>query len=260
MRIVVVGGSGLVGSRLVASLVAANHDALDASPSSGVNTLSGEGLAAALEGADVVVDVTNSPSFEDAAVMDFFKTSTTNVLSAEAKAATKHHIVLGVVGTDRLTQSGYFRAKLEQERLINESPIPFTIVRATQFFEFLAGIADAATTGTTVRLPPACFQPIAVDEVVRQLHDVVESVPLNAILEVGGPEPLRIDELVREFLESRKDQRVVVADTNATYFGARLSDYTLVPSAGARLSKVHFDEWLVTDRETGARSAASIAK
>ena len=244
MKIVVIGGSGLIGSKLVAELAAQGHEAVAASPNSGVNTVTGEGLAGALEGAQVVVDVSNSPSFEDAAVMEFFETSTRNLLSHEAAAGVGHHVALSVVGTGRLTGSGYFRAKLAQERLIKESPIPHSIVHATQFFEFVKGIADAATEGDKVRLPHALVQPVAADDVARAVGGVAAGWPLNGTVELGGPERFHFVELVRRGLGARDDPREVVADPRALYFGAELSEMTLVPGDDAQLGETRFDDWL----------------
>ena len=244
MKIVVIGGTGLIGSKLVANLVAQGHDAVPASPDTGVNTLTGEGLAEALTGADVVVDVSNSPSCEDTAVLEFFETSTRNILDAEAAAGVGHHVALSVVGTERLAESGYLRAKIAQEKLIKNSSIPYTIVHATQFFEFATRIADEATDGDTVRVPPVLIQPMAADDVAAAVCDVTLAAPLNTTIEIAGPEPLRFEDFVRQGLRSAGDQRVVVADPQARYFGARLSERTLVPGDGAQLSATRFDDWL----------------
>jgi uncharacterized protein YbjT (DUF2867 family) len=244
MKLVVIGGSGLIGSKLVTKLRDHGHDAVAASPNSGVNTLTGEGLAEALQGADVVVDVSNAPSFEDAAVLEFFETSTRNLLDAEANAGVGHHVALSVVGTDRLAESGYIRAKLAQEKLIEGSSIPYSIVHATQFFEFAGRIADEATIGDTVRLPPVLIQPIAADDVATAVGRVAEGKPINGIVEIGGPEPLRFDDFVRRGLSARHDPRQVIADPGARYFGAILDERTLVPGAGARLAETSFDDWL----------------
>jgi uncharacterized protein YbjT (DUF2867 family) len=244
MKIVVIGGSGLIGSKLVAKLGAQGHEAVAASPNSGVNTLTGEGLAEVLKGASVVVDVSNSPSFEEAAVMEFFKTSTRNLLSYEAAAGVGHHVALSVVGAERLPDSGYFRAKVAQEKLIKESPIPYSIVHATQFFEFVKGIADASTDGDQVRLPHALIQPMAADDVAAAVGRVATGLPLNGTVEVAGPEKFHLDELIRRGLGARDDPRVVVADPRARYFGAELSELTLVPGDDAELGETRFEDWL----------------
>src|SRR3954449_9072987 len=244
MRIVVVGGTGLIGSKLVTRLDEDGHDAIAASPDSGVNTLTGAGLAEALEGATVVVDVSNSPSFEDAALLEFFETSTRNLLAAEAAAGVGHHVALSVVGTERLSESGYFRAKIAQEQLIRDSSIPYSIVHATQFFEFLKTIATAATDGNTVRLAPVLIQPIAADDVARAMAQMSVGHPANGIVEVAGPEQLRLDELIRRGLSARNDPRGVIADRHARYFGAELGERTLVPGDGARLGETRFEDWL----------------
>jgi uncharacterized protein YbjT (DUF2867 family) len=244
MRIVVIGGSGLIGSKLVTLLSEQGHEAVAASPKSGVNALTGEGLAEVLEGASVVVDVSNSPSFEDAAVMEFFTTSTRNLLTFEAAAGVGHHVALSVVGTQRLSASGYFRAKIAQEKLIKESSIPFSIVHATQFFDFVKSIADAATDGDTVRLAPVLIQPMAADDVASAVCRVAVGTPLNGIVEVAGPDRFRLDELVRQDLSARNDPREVVADPHARYYGAELSERTLVPGDDARLGETRFEDWL----------------
>jgi uncharacterized protein YbjT (DUF2867 family) len=243
MKIVVIGGTGLIGSKLVENLRVQGHEAVPASPDTGVNTLTGDGLAEALEGAAVVVDVSNSPSFEDAAVMEFFETSTRNVLAAEAAVGVGHHVALSVVGSDRLDESGYMRAKVAQERLIKSSSIPYSIVHATQFFEFAARIADDATDGDTVRVPPVLIQPMAADDVAAALCDVTLAAPLNDMTEIGGPAPLRFEDFVRQRLRSG-DRRIVVTDPDARYFGALLSERTLVPGDGARLGATRYDDWL----------------
>jgi uncharacterized protein YbjT (DUF2867 family) len=230
MKIVVVGGSGLIGSRLVAMLLRDGHDVVAASRRSGVDVVSGEGLAAALKGASVVVDVTNAPSFEDTAVMKFFKTSTHNLLTAEAAAGVTHHVALSVVGAERLLHSGYLRAKFAQEKLIKESSIPHSIVQATQFFEFLHGIADAATHGTAVRLPPVLIQPIAADDVARAVAGIATSAPLNGAREIGGPEPFYLDGLVQRVLGAHNDVREVIGDPHARYFGTELGERPLLPA------------------------------
>ncbi len=244
MKIVVIGGTGLIGSKLVADLRQDGHEALAASPASGVNTLTGEGLADALEGASVVVDVSNSPSFDDAAVLEFFETSTRNLLAAEAAAGVTHHVALSVVGTDRLGESGYFRAKTAQETLIESSQVPYSIVHATQFFEFVERMAQDATDGDTVRLPPVLVQPMAADDVAAAVARVAVGNPLNGIVEVAGPEPLRLDGLVRRALVARDDAREVVADPDARYFGAELDERTLLPGDGAQLAATRYEDWL----------------
>jgi uncharacterized protein YbjT (DUF2867 family) len=244
MRIVVIGGTGLIGSKLVANLQAQGHDAVPAAPNTGVNTLTGEGLGEALAGADVVVDVSNSPSFEDTAVLKFFETSTRNILDAEAAADLAHHVALSVVGTERLTDSGYMRAKVAQENLIRNSPIPYTIVHATQFFEFAIRTADEAADGDTIRVPPVLIQPMAADDVAAAVCDVTLASPLNKMIEIAGPEPLRFEDWVREPLRAVGDQRVVVTDPQARYFGARLTERSLLPGDGARLGPTHFADWL----------------
>jgi uncharacterized protein YbjT (DUF2867 family) len=244
MKIVVIGGSGLIGTKLVNNLRKQGHEVIAASPSSGVNTLTGEGLAEALEGAQVVVDVANSPSREDKAVLDFFETSGRNLLSAEAAAGVRHHVALSVVGTDRLLTSGYFRAKMAQKNLIKASQLPYTIVRATQFFEFVGGIAQSATEGATVRLPSALMQPIASDDVAAALADVAIAEPLNDTVELAGPEPIRMDEFVRRFLSASGDPRKVITDVHALYYGIEVNDQSLVPADNSRLGATHFNDWL----------------
>lgn len=244
IKIVVIGGSGLIGSKLVNDLVQRGHEVVAASPSTGVNTITGEGLAEALQGAQVVVDVSNAPSWEDKAVLDFFETSGRNLLAAEAAAGVKHHVALSVVGTERLLQSGYFRAKMAQETLIKASRIPYTIVRATQFFEFAGGIADHATEGATVRLSSALMQPIAADDVATALTDVALGEPTNGMMEIAGPEQIRQDELVRQYLNQTGDTRKVVADVHARYYGIDVNDQSLVPGPNARLGSARFAEWL----------------
>lgn len=229
MKIVVIGGSGLIGSRLVNKLREHGHEAVAASPSSGVNTLTGEGLAEALKGTSVVVDVSNSPSWEDEAVMSFFETSTLNLLAYEAAAGVRHHVALSVVGTERLLESGYFRAKLAQENLIKGSSLPYSIVRATQFFEFVKGIADLSTKGNEVRLPSALIQPIAADDVASEVARVAMGSPVNGIVEVGGPEQFPLHELIRQGLAARQDLRAVIADPNARYYCIKLSERSLSP-------------------------------
>jgi uncharacterized protein YbjT (DUF2867 family) len=243
MKIVVIGGTGLIGSKVVALLEEHGHEAVAASPATGVDTLTGEGVDAALAGADVVVDVSNSPSFADDAVLAFFETSTRTLLAAEAAAGVGHHVALSIVGTGRVPDSGYLRAKAAQEALIRGGPIPWTIVQATQFFEFLGRIADEATDGDTVRLPPVRFQPMAADDVARAVARAAAGEPRRDALEIGGPEEHRFDELIREHLAAGGDPRTVVADPDARYFGARLADRALVPGAGAQLGTTRLDDW-----------------
>jgi len=244
MKIVVIGGSGLIGSKLVIKLREHGHVAIAASPNSGVNTLTGEGLAEALQGASVVVDVSNSPSFEDAAVLKFFETSTRNLLTYEAAAGVGHHVALSVVGTERLSESGYFRAKIAQEKMIKSSSIPYSIVHATQFFEFLKSLADISFDGDKVRLPPVLFQPMAADDVASAVGMIAVGPPVNGTVEIGGPEQFRLDELVRRRLAALKDPREVIADPEALYSGAKVSLRTLVPDNTARLGKTRFETWL----------------
>jgi uncharacterized protein YbjT (DUF2867 family) len=244
MKIVVIGGSGLIGKKLVSNLRRRGHDVVAASPSSGVNTLTGEGLAEALKGAQVVVDVANAPSWEDKAVLDFFETSTRNLLAAEAAAGVKHHVALSVVGTDRLLASGYFRAKMAQEKLIKSSKIPYTIVRSTQFFEFVGGMAQNATEGETVRLPSVLMQPIVSDDVAAALADVALGEPINGMVEIAGPEQIRQDELVRQFLSATGDKRKLITDANARYYGLEVNDQSLVPGPNPRLGSMRFADWL----------------
>jgi uncharacterized protein YbjT (DUF2867 family) len=244
MKIVVIGGTGLIGSKLVNKLHEHGHEAVAAAPNTGVNTLTGEGLAEALKDASVVVDVSNSPDWEDAAVLKFFETSTRNLLTYEATAGVGHHVALSVVGTDRLSESGYFRAKIVQEKLIKESSIPYSIVHATQFFEFLKGLADISMVGNKVHLPDVLFQPIAADDVASAVGRVAVGQPVNGIVEIGGPEQFRVDELVRRRLATLKDPREVIADPNARYAGAKLSEKTLVPGNDARLGEIRFETWL----------------
>jgi uncharacterized protein YbjT (DUF2867 family) len=243
MKIVVVGGTGLVGSKVVAQLGELGHEAVAASPNTGVNTLTGEGLADALVGASVVVDVSNSPSWEDAAVLEFFQTSTRNVLAAEATAGVGHHVALSIVGTERLPDSGYLRAKVAQEKLIEQSTVPYSLVRATQFFEFVAGIADGATEGDTVRMPPVAFQPIAAEDVAQAVVRVAVGPPLNGRVEVAGPQRYRMDEFFRKVLAERNDPREVVTDEHARYFGTELAEGSLVPAGEATLGQTSFDSW-----------------
>jgi len=256
MKIVVIGGSGLVGSKLVTKLRDRGHETVAASPASGVSTLTGQGLAAALEGASVVVDVSNSPSFDDAA-LEFFQTSTRNLLAAESAAGVGHHVALSVVGADRLPDGGYLRAKLAQEKLIEASPIPCSIVRATQLFEFVGRIADAATSGTTVRLAHVLIQPIAAEDVASVLADLTVGPPLNGVIEVAGPQQFHLDELVRTTLRKRHDPREVITDPHAPCYGAQLHERTLIPAAGARLAKTRFDDWLTPAPELPADTLVS---
>jgi uncharacterized protein YbjT (DUF2867 family) len=244
MKIVVIGGSGLIGTKLVNKLRQRGHEALAASPASGVNTITGEGLAEALAGAQVVVDVANSPSWEDKAVLEFFETSGRNLLAAEAAAGVRHHVALSVVGTERLLQSGYFRAKMAQENLIKASKVPYTIIRSTQFFEFVNGMAQSATDGQTVRLPPALMQPIVSDDVAAALADVAINAPVNGMIELAGPELIRQDELVRRFLSAKQDARQVVTDVHARYFGIELDDQSLTPGDNPRIGPTRFEDWL----------------
>jgi uncharacterized protein YbjT (DUF2867 family) len=244
MKIVVIGGTGLIGSKLVTLLRARGHEALAASPNSGVNTLTGEGLDAALAGSDVVVDVANSPSFADDAVLEFFTTSGRNLLAAGRRAGVKHHVALSVVGTQRLTDSGYFRAKIAQEELIRASGLPYTIVHSTQFFEFLGGIVAAAGQDDTIALSPAFIQPIASDDVAAAMADVVLGAPANGIVEIAGPDRFRLADLVRDYLAARGDSRTVRADVHARYFGAELQEDTLVPHGAARLGVIRIGSWL----------------
>jgi uncharacterized protein YbjT (DUF2867 family) len=250
MKIVVIGGSGLIGKKTVAILRERGQEVVPASPSTGINTVTGEGLAQAVAGAQVVVDVANAPSWEDNAVLEFFEKSGRNLLAAEAAAGVGHHVALSVVGTDRLLASGYFRAKLAQEKLIQAASIPYTIVRATQFFEFVGGIAQFATEGQTVRLPPAMMQPIAADDVAAAVADVALAQPLNGICDLAGPERIRQDDLVRQFLKATGDARAVVTDPKALYYGVAVNDQSLTPGDHPRLGSIHFADWL---RDSAAR-------
>ena len=244
LKIVVIGGTGLIGKKVVRSLLDLGHDAIAASPSTGVNTISGEGLAESMAGADVVVDVANAPSFENQAVLEFFQIAGKNIVAAETAAGVKHHVALSVVGTDRLPDSGYFRAKLEQEKGIKEGGIPFTIVRATQFFEYVGAIAQAATREEVVRVSPALFQPIAADDVAAAVVDAALAAPLNGISEVAGPEKIGLAALVRRHLEATGDKREVIEDLQAGYFGTFVDDTSLTPGANPRLGSIRYDEWL----------------
>ena len=244
MKIVVIGGTGLIGTKVVKKLHDKGHEVVAASPSKGINSVTGEGLAQALAGAQVVVDVANAPSWEDKAVLEFFETSGRNLLAAEAAASVGHHVALSVVGTDRLLASGYFRAKMAQENLIKTSPIPYTIVRATQFFEFVSGIAQSATEGQTVRLPPVLMQPIVSDDVAAVMADAALAEPLNGTVELAGPEPIRQDDLVRQFLSATRDARTVITDSKALYYGVAVNDQSLAPGDNPRLGPTRFADWL----------------
>jgi uncharacterized protein YbjT (DUF2867 family) len=264
MKIIVIGGTGLIGSKVVEKLRAHGHEAVAAAPNTGVNTITGEGLAEALKGASVAVDVSNSPSWEDDAVMQFFETSTRNLLAHEAATGVGHHVALSVVGSERMLESGYFRAKIAQENLIKGSSVPYSIVRATQFFEFIKGIADLSTDGNTVRLPPALIQPMAAEDVAGAVCRIGLGSPLNGTFEIGGPEQFRLDELVRRFLAARKDSREVVADPQARYYGIKVSETTLIPGGDARLGETRFETWLsqstnqiaATTRQSARETAA----
>jgi uncharacterized protein YbjT (DUF2867 family) len=249
MKIVVIGGSGLIGKKVVANLRQRGHEVLAASPSTGVNAVTGEGLAQALAGARVVVDVANAPSWEDDAVLAFFEASSRNLAAAEAAAGVGHHAALSVVGTDRLLGSGYFRAKMAQEKTIKASPIPYTIVRATQFFEFVGGIAQAATQSSEVRLPPALMQPIGAADVAAAMADVAVADPLQGTFDLAGPEAIRQDDLVRSFLQATGDARSVVTDPKALYYGLAVDDRSLMPDGKARLGPTRFADWLKQSRQ-----------
>lgn len=255
MKIVVIGGTGLIGTKLVTTLRDDGHEAVPASPDSGVDTLTGEGLSDALTGASVVVDVSNSPSYDDAAVLEFFTTSTRNVLAAEAAAGVGHHVALSIVGSDRLSDSGYYRAKVAQEQLIEQSTVPYSIVRATQFFEFAKRIADGATAVDTVRLAPVLVQPMAADDVASAIGRIAVGAPVNGTVEIAGPEEFRLDEFVRRTLAARHDRRDVVADPHARYFGGQVRELTLVPSGDARLGDTHLEDWM--NQSLTARHARS---
>ncbi|MFC5757932.1 SDR family oxidoreductase [Rhizobium sp. GCM10022189] len=253
MKIVVIGGTGLIGSKLVKRLEAKGHEAIAASPASGVNTVTGEGLAEVLAGAEVVVDVANSPSFADKAVMEFFQTSGRNLLSAESVAGVKHHVALSVVGTERLQDSGYFRAKLVQEKLIRESKIPFTLVHSTQFFEFMFGIAQSGAQGDKVHLSPAMMQPIFSDDVADALAEIVVGSPSNGVREIAGPEPIRISDAVTKYLRQIGDKREIVVDSKTPYFGVVLDDRMLMPGPGVHLGRTPYSEWVKTATPPPAR-------
>ncbi len=253
MKIVVIGGSGLIGSKLVNQLGKQGHEAIAASPNSGVNSITGEGLAEAMKGASVVVDVTNSPSWEDAAVLEFFETSTRNLLASEAATGVGHHVALSVAGTERLVESGFFRAKLAQENLIKQGSIPYSIVRATQFFEFVKSIADLSTDGNKIRLPAVLIQPMAADDVAGAVARVAVGSPIRGTIEVGGPEQFRLDELIRRDLAARKDPREVITDPHARYYGIAVSETALLPGADARIGKTRFEDWL---GKSASRTAA----
>lgn len=244
MKIVVIGGTGLIGSKLVEKLRDGGHDAVAASPDTGVNTLTGEGLAKALDRAQVVVDVANAPVSDDDAVLDFFQTTSRNLLDAEVDAGVKHHVVLSVVGADRLPESGYLRAKVAQEETAKAGSIPYTILRASQFFEFIGRIADSSADGETIHLAPVFVQPESADDVAAALADIAVSDPVNGIVELGGPEEFRLDELARRVLRAKNDPRPVTADVHARYFGAELQDHSLTPGSDARIAPTRFDDWL----------------
>ncbi len=244
MKIVVIGGTGLIGSKLVEKLREDGHEPLAASPDTGVNTLTGDGLAEALEGAQVVVDVANAPVWDDAAVLDFFQTSSRNTLAAETAAGVSHHVALSIVGADRLPQSGYLRAKVAQEEIVKTASVPYTILRATQFFEFIGGIADSSTEGDTVRLAPVFVQPESADDVAAALAEIAVSEPANGIVELAGPEQFRLDELARRVLSANDDPRPVTADVHARYFGTELDDHSLTPGSNARIAPTRFEDWL----------------
>jgi uncharacterized protein YbjT (DUF2867 family) len=244
MKIVVIGGTGLIGSKLVERLLADGHEPLAASPDTGVDTLTGEGLPEALEGARVVVDVSNAPVWEDAAVLQFFRSSSENILAAETEAGVEHHVVLSIVGTDRLPDSGYYRAKLAQEQVVKAAAVPYTILRATQFFEFIGRIADSSMHGGAVHLPSVLVQPEAADDVAAALAEIAAGDPVNGIVELAGPERFRLDELARRVLGAYRDPRRVVADARARYFGAELDDRSLIPGDDPRIGPTRFEDWL----------------
>jgi uncharacterized protein YbjT (DUF2867 family) len=251
MKIVIIGGTGLIGTKLTGKLRQRGHEVVQAAPSTGVNTITGEGLGKVLSGADIVVDVSNSPPFEDSAVLSFFESSTRNLLAAEAAAKVKLHVALSVVGTDRLPENGYFRGKLAQESLIRASTIPYTILRATQFFEFVGGIADSSGDGQIVRVSPALFQPVASDDVAAALADVALGAAVSGIVELAGPDQVSLDECVRQYLVATNDSRKVVADIHARYFGAELDDRSLTPGENPRLGSVRFADWLTGHSKRG---------
>jgi uncharacterized protein YbjT (DUF2867 family) len=258
MKIVVIGGTGLIGSKTVQKLKQQGHDALAAAPNTGVNTITGEGLSGALVSAEVVIDVSNSPSFEERAATDFFETAGRNITAAELNAGVRHHVALSVVGTDRLQDSGYFRAKLAQERLIKSSPVPYTLVHATQFFEFIRNIADLSTDQDVVRLPPVQFEPMAAEDVASSVVRVALGQPVNLTIEIGGPEAFTLDEAVRKVLNFDHDRRTVVADPSAPYYGVQVTERTLVPEPSARRGSTRLDWWL-THVPTPALKAAPVA-
>ena len=257
MKIVVIGGTGLIGSKLIKKLGASGHDALPASPDTGVDIITGRGLAEALKGAEVVVDVSNAPDWGDAAVMDFFQTSARNILAAETAAGVRHHVALSVVGTDRLQGSGYFRAKLAQEEALKAAAIPVTILRATQFFEFIGRIADFSTAEGTVMLPPILIQPEAADDVAAALADIAQRVPVNGTVELAGPVRFRLDELVRQYLRAKGDHRPVITDPQAPYFGLQLDAHALLPGENPRIGTVDFVDWLSQSAATSANGRPS---
>jgi uncharacterized protein YbjT (DUF2867 family) len=250
MKIVIIGGTGLIGSKLAVALRSRGHEIIAASPNTGVNTITGVGLAEALAGAEVVVDVANSPSFEDRAVLEFFETSGRNLLAAEKAAGVRHHVALSVVGTERLQGSGYFRGKMAQEKLIKASKTPYTIVRSTQFFEFMGGIVKSAETSEAIHLSTALMQPIASDDVVSALADVTVSAPLGGTVEIAGPERVRMSDIVQRYLKATNDSRTVVAHPKAPYFGVELDDKSLIPAEGARIGTIRFESWLGQQRKT----------
>lgn len=249
MKIVIIGGTGLIGSKLTEKLRNFGHEVVAASPSKGINTITGEGLSKALKGANVVVDVANSPSFEDKAVLQFFETSGRNLMAAEKAAGVDHHIAVSIVGTDLHPENGYFRAKIAQEKIITSSNIPYTIVRATQFFEFLGSIAETSTVGQTVHLPLAFLQPIAADDVVEALLQVVLGKPINGIIEIAGPERFPISKIVEEYLKATNDPRKVIADAQGLYFGTKISENALVPKKNAQLGSIHYKSWFNSQKK-----------
>ncbi len=251
MKIVVIGGSGLIGTNVVNRLRRSGHEVVAASPNSGVNTITREGLAEALSGAQVVVDVANSPSFEDKAVLEFFETSGRNLLAAEAAAGVRHHVALSVVGAERNPESGYLRAKVAQEKLIKASRIPYTILQSTQFFEFVGAIVQSGVEGSAIRLSPAHLQPVASDDVAAALADLAVGPPVNGTVEVAGPEPIPLDALARQYLRAKGDKRQVIADVHARYFGTEIDDKSLTPGNGPRLGSIRFDEWLTHSAAQG---------